>query len=131
MSSHRAIPACTVPKALETTGTASVRQCHMRLTSTRKSLYFANFSACFLPMFPSTGQLISIRRQVFVFLFLRQISGRLALLFLGVGMVVSPIIVMSYVSTKPALLFIIIIIIIILFVSRHLRRQQTLPSLRQ
>ncbi len=60
MSSHRAIPACTVPKAPKTTGTTSVRQCHMRLISTRKSLYFANFSACFLPMLPSAGQLISI-----------------------------------------------------------------------
>ena len=38
MSSHRAIPACTVPKAPKTTGTTSVRQCHMRLISTRKSL---------------------------------------------------------------------------------------------
>ena len=80
MSSHRAIPACTVPKAPKTTGTTSVRQCHMRLISTRKSLYFANFSACFLPMLPSAGQLISIQRQVFVFLFLRQMSERLALI---------------------------------------------------
>ena len=37
----------------------------MRVTSTRKSLYFVTFSACFLAMLPSTGQLISIRRQVF------------------------------------------------------------------
>ena len=60
-------------KALNTTGTTSVRQCHMRLIFTRKSLYFANFSACFLPMLPSAGQLMSIRRQVFVFLFLRHV----------------------------------------------------------
>ena len=103
MSSHHTIPACTVPKAPKTTGTASVRQCHMRLISTLKSLYFANFSACFLPMLPSAGQLISIRRQVFVFLFLRQMSGRLALIFLAVGMVVSHIIVMSFVSTSLSL----------------------------
>ena len=109
MSSHRAIPVCTVPKAPKTTGITSVRQCHMWLISTRKSLYFANFSASFLPMLPSAGQLISIRRQVFVFLFLRQMSGRLALIFLAVGMVVSHIIVMSSVST---LYYIIIIIII-------------------
>ena len=61
MTWNRAIPACTLPKAPKTTGTTSVRQCHMRLISTRKSLYFANFSACFLPMLPSAGQLISIR----------------------------------------------------------------------
>ena len=100
MSSHRAIPACTVPKAPKTTGTTSVRQCHMRLISTRKLLYYANFSTCFFPMLPSPGQLISIRRQVFVFLFLRQMSERLALIFLAVVMMVSHIIVMSSVSTN-------------------------------
>ena len=100
MSSHRSIPASTVPKAPKATGTTSVRQCHKRLISTRNSLYFANFSACFLPMLPSAGQLISIRTQVFVFLFLRQMSGRLAVIFLAVGLVVSHIIVMSSVSTS-------------------------------
>ena len=32
MYSHRAIPACTVPKAPKTTETISVRQCHKRLS---------------------------------------------------------------------------------------------------
>ena len=49
---------------------------------------------------PSAEQLISIRGQVFVFLFLRQMSGRLALIFLAVKMVVFHIIVMSSVSTS-------------------------------
>ena len=115
MSSHRAIPACTVPKAPKTTGTTSVRQCHMRLISTRKSLYFVNFSACFLPMLPSAGQLISIRRQVFVFLFLRQMSGRLALMFLAVGMVVFHIIVMSSVSFILLFLFYYFILLFLLY----------------
>ena len=48
MSSHRAIPACTVPRAPNTMGTTWVRHCHMRLTSTHRSPYLANFSACFL-----------------------------------------------------------------------------------
>ena len=65
MSSHRAVSACAVPKAPKTTGTTNVQQCHMRLISARKPQYFANFSACSLPMFPSAGQLISIRRQGF------------------------------------------------------------------
>ena len=53
MSSHRAIPACTVARVPNTTGTTWVRHCHMRLTSTRRSPYLANFSACFLPTLPS------------------------------------------------------------------------------
>ena len=89
MSSHRAIPACTVPRAPNTTGTTWVRHCHMLLTSTRRSPYLANFSACFLPTLPSAGQLMSMRRQVLAFLSLRQMSGRLALIFPAVGMVVS------------------------------------------
>ena len=67
MSSHRAIPMCTVPSAPNTTGTINVQHCDMQLTFTLRSLYFVNFSACFLAMLPSVGQLISIRRQVFVF----------------------------------------------------------------
>ena len=62
MSSHRAIPACTVPRAPNTTGTTWVRHCHMRLTSTRRSPYLANFSACFLPTLPSAGQLVDLTR---------------------------------------------------------------------
>ena len=46
MSSHHVIPTCTVPSTPNTTGTTSVRHCHMQLTFTRKSLYFVNFSAC-------------------------------------------------------------------------------------
>ena len=78
MSSHRAIPTCTGPRAPNTTGTTWVRHCHMRLTSIRRSPYMANFSACFLPTLPSAGQLMSMRRQVLAFLSLRQMSGRLA-----------------------------------------------------
>ena len=90
-ASHRAIPACTVPRAPNTTGTTWVRYCHMRLTSTRRSPYLANFSECFLPTLPSAGQLMSMSRQVLAFLSLRQMSGRLALNFPAVGMVVSQI----------------------------------------
>ena len=100
MSSHRAIPACTVPRAPNTTETTWVRHCHMRLTSTRRSPYLANFSACFLPTLPSAGQLMSMSRQVLAFLSLRQMSGRLALIFPAVGMVVSHITTMSSVSTS-------------------------------
>ena len=63
------------------TGTSSVQHCHMRLTSTGKSLYFVNFSVYFLAMLPSAGQLMS-RTQVFVFLFLKQMSGGLTSIFL-------------------------------------------------
>ena len=59
-----------------------------------------NFMDVFLPMLPSERQLISIRRQVFVFLSLRQTSGRLAFIFRAAGMVVSHIIVMLFVSTS-------------------------------
>ena len=64
MSSHRAIPACTVPRAPNTTGTTWVRHCHMRLIATRKSPYFANFTACLLPTLPSAGQLLVSKRDV-------------------------------------------------------------------
>ena len=84
MFSHRAL----CPKPQRPDGTTWVRHCHMQLISTRKSPYFANFLACFLPMTPLPGQLISVRRQVLAFLFLRQMSARLALIFLAVGMVV-------------------------------------------
>ena len=75
MSRHRAIPACNVPRAPNTTGPTLVRHFHMRLISTRKSPYFANFSACFLPTLPSVGQLISMRRQVLAFLSLRHVRS--------------------------------------------------------
>ncbi len=79
------IPACILPDDPNTTGTTMVRHCHMRLTSFRKSLHFVNFSACFLAMSTPAGQLTSIIRQVFVFLFLKQMSGRLAAIFLAIG----------------------------------------------
>ena len=62
-------------------GTTSVQHCHMRLTSTGKSLYFVNFSVYFLAMLPSAEQLMS-RRQAFVFLFLKQMLGGLTPIFL-------------------------------------------------
>ena len=78
MSSHCAILACTMPNAPNATGTTSVRHCKMQLTSTHKS----------------------IRRQEFVFLFLKQMLRRLAPTFLAVEMAVCHVIVMSSVSTS-------------------------------
>ena len=58
-----------------TTGTTWVRHCHMHLISTLKSLYFANFSRCFLTTLPSSGQLMPLRKQVLAFLSLRHIRS--------------------------------------------------------
>ena len=67
-----------VPRAPITTGTVVVLNPHIRSNSITKSSHSLSFSVVLTEVLVSRGKVMSMRRQVFSFLFFNKMSGLLA-----------------------------------------------------